>query len=91
MVSYALDDRQGLDGPGLDRYDIAFVRDAWRYFGPVETLTLGRGDTANVPSSRGGGNYYVLLKGGADGAAIAITTTSSAETPDLAWKLVRYR
>ena len=83
MLSFALDDRAP-----FQEYGIAFARDAWRHFGPVQDIRLGSGHEAFATAVRAG-NLYYLLSGGTESATVRLRIASGE--PTMAWKVVRFR
>lgn len=83
MLSIALDDRAS-----FGEYGVAFVRDAWRQFGPVQHIRVGDGREWSVTATRAGNLYYVLV-GGPEPASVRLRVASGE--PEMAWKVVRFK
>lgn len=83
MLSIALDDRAS-----FGEYGVAFVRDAWRQFGPVQHIRVGDGREWSVTATRAGNLYYVLV-GGPEPASVRLRVASGE--PEMAYKVVRFK
>ncbi|WP_419947850.1 Ig-like domain-containing protein [Candidatus Palauibacter sp.] len=84
MISYALDDRVE-----LANYDIPFVSNAWRAFGPWTTLRLGSGRVGGGQAATGGQHYFMIEQSGRSAGSVLLRVT--AGDAEMEWKLVRYR
>ena len=69
-VSYALDDRVP-----LANYDIPFVREAWRAFGPWKTFRLGQGGTGGGRAALGGNHYFMIEQAGQPAGSLQLMVT----------------